>query len=649
MAATLGFSPQDKNAQRLRELQPYQRLPDSTTGSTLGSTAQHVTGSMQHQGPNTGSGLGSTAQHVASGMQLQGPGTGSLAQTSQSLGGGMQSLGTASSAQQAQVDAQRRMIESGQGPQTYDATLSQYGQNAGMQTQGPGTGGAGGISDQMKAALGNYNHSAAFMRPGYDGNDTGDMSGAQPGRQTQASAGPGSGQTGQQQQQQATPSQGFLDAYSNGTAVGKNWDGEKWVEAKGQPDLAQDADGSLWYKGQKLSPQEAAQLQLQGPGFMNAGNPMSQQIKNLGFGAAPTQYTAPTIADFEHAQGYTPQAGTVGPGQQAVGATAQGVSAQGYGATAGKASYDPNMIKAAQVTAEQGGFKDFDKLQQAIYHSIFDPQQNELDRQLGNQSQALKAQLAQSGLADSGVGADEVRKLHDEIGRQAMQASSQAANQAAVQRYGMEYTQSMDNAHMRQEANLANANLTMQAQTENARNFLTMSVTNAQLQTQASIASAQNRTNASIASAANQTQANIASAQNQTQASLANAANANARAIAQAQLTTQANIAGAANRTQAGITNAQLSSAQNIAQAQAQLAAMGLNQQSEHQARQDFLGLLGIQEQDLARMDAFDMDNLSLFYNTYLKQLAIIVNAGTSSSGKGDSSSSESGGKVTIE
>jgi hypothetical protein len=305
---------------------------------------------------------------------------------------------------------------------------------------------------------------------------------------------------------------------------------------------------------------EETRTEQPGANRMNLLSPehIQQSLKNLRFGEPPRQFAAPTLKETPLPTAGQASAASVAP---------------------------PPLINAPRITAEQGGFTDFDALQRALYESQFRPVQRELQRQQGLADEQLKARLAQAGISDSGTGIAQEMRQWSEYDRQIAAASQDAATAAAVQRYGMEYTQSMENAKLRQEANLANAGFSLQAQIENARNILTSNVTSAQLATQASIANAQ--------------------------------------------LATQASIAGA-----------QIASQQAIAQAQLQLQTMGLNLQSEQNARQSFLQLLGLQEQDLARQDDFQLNNLSLLYNTYLKQMAIIAQIGTASFAKGDQSSS---------
>lgn len=223
----------------------------------------------------------------------------------------------------------------------------------------------------------------------------------------------------------------------------------------------------------------------------------------------------------------------------------------------------PPTITAPTVEAAQGGFDDFDAMQRAMYESAYMPVERELSRQQGLADTKLNAMLAQAGISSSGTGINARERQATEYAVRKASAATDAANQAAVTRYGLQYQQSMENAKLRQEASLANAGYSMAAQVSNAQNILTLNLQNAQLM--------------------------------------------NSRDLAQAQL---------------------------------YLETMGLNVQQAYQAKQSVLAYLGLQEQDLARMDALKLENLSQFYNFYLKQLAILGQTGQVSFDKGDAGGS---------
>ena len=404
----------------------------------------------------------------------------------------------------------------------------------------------------------------------------------------------GLGSGGQQQGGQgysSTPNyyiptnQGQQPPQGNNTPYPTGWDADKqpglkfnpqtggWDQAAEGADVTWDSgSNTYYYHGKALTQDQLNDLNKYGPSSLGGAQALQGQnwmstASALGYGQAPMQVNAPQLGPMS----VTPQAGQIDMSGTNVG-------------------YAPS-ITAPHVTAEQGGFQNFDQLQNALYHSQFDPTQRELTRQQGLADQRMAAQLAQAGIAESGTGVAQRAFQSGEYDRQITAASQDAATKAATQRYGMEYTQSMENAKMRQEANFQNANMDLTAQTENARNILTANVTSAQLRTQA--------------------------------------------AIAQGQMETQANIAGA-----------QIQSQRDIANADNYLKAMGLNMQSAQNARQDWMSMMQLQETDMARMDAYNLSLTELGFNTYLKQLAIVQAAGQQSTGKTDASSSSMGGSI---
>lgn len=341
------------------------------------------------------------------------------------------------------------------------------------------------------------------------------------------------------------------------TQPGVSYINGKWQEVKSGADVTWDSGTNTYYwHGQPLTDSEYQQLATNGP------QALSGQYSNTGFGQENTTANLQALGFGQPGQqvdvnqfmntiwggggNYMPQAGQVGA---------------------------PPTITAPTAQAGHAGFNNFDELQQAMYHQQFDPTQAELQRQSGLADERMAAQLAQAGISESGTGVAQRAFQSGEYNRQIVQASKEAATNATVQRYGLEYQQSLDNAKMQQETNLANANMNLQAQVANAQNILTAGVTNAQLATQASIA------------------------------------------------------------------GAQIGSQMRIAQGQQYLAAIGLNFQQAHEARQDYLSLMGLQEQDLQRMDTSQLNWTSLLYNTYLQQWGRINEAGGASFGKTDATS----------
>jgi hypothetical protein len=254
-------------------------------------------------------------------------------------------------------------------------------------------------------------------------------------------------------------------------------------------------------------------------------------IKNLGFGTPPPTLESPQIN--------VPQVG-VTPGQVSV--------------------TSPN-VPAAQIEPIN-----YDALEQAIFQSEFLPVKNELASQFETQQDVLQSKLAAVGLNESGVGFGIFEKLLSDQDKQIAAASKEAAARAAVERYGIENANKIQNALLKQEANMAKANLDFQAQLSSVQNVLTLGITNAQL----------------------------------------------------------------------GLTG-------SMAQAEAYIKTLGLNVEQAKIARDQFLSLLDIQEKDLARMDAYELSLMAMYFNVYLKEVGAIVDASEVGFGKGDQSSSGGG------
>jgi hypothetical protein len=87
--------------------------------------------------------------------------------------------------------------------------------------------------------------------------------------------------------------------------------------------------------------------------------------------------------------------------------------------------------------------------------------------------------------------------------------------------------------------------------------------------------------------------------------------------------------------------NSQLTNAQNVlagdvAKADNYLKTIGLDAQTASQARNDFLGLLGVQQSELARLDASTLAQLGLVLNTWMQQVGLLGNLGQFSTGESD-------------
>lgn len=269
----------------------------------------------------------------------------------------------------------------------------------------------------------------------------------------------------------------------------------------------------------------------------------------------------------------------------------------------------PPMIEAPQAQAAQVDLGDASQFQNALFHSIYDPVNRNLEQQLALQNRAAQGSLANNGLSGSGVEQAVIGQIRDENTRQRAAALQDASNQATVQRFGYEFQTKLTNAANEQQTRLANAGFTMQAQVTNAANVLQASIANAQMQTQASMANAQNATQTNIA---------------------------------------QAQLAG-----QIGVQNAQISYNAQAANNQAALQQqatyfqlMGLTVQQGRDATNDFLQLIGMGLQDQQHLDNMDTQIWSTTLNTYLAQLAQIINAGTGAGSKGTQTSSNGVGSL---
>jgi len=106
----------------------------------------------------------------------------------------------------------------------------------------------------------------------------------------------------------------------------------------------------------------------------------------------------------------------------------------------------------------------------------------------------------------------------------------------------------------------------------------------------------------------------------------------------------EANLASAGFSQQAQVANAANVLAGNTTNAKNYLDTIGLNEQTAKAARDSFLSYLNIGEQDLARMDATNHQNLSTALDTWLKQYAMLGDIGRM--GLGATESKGQGGGV---
>lgn len=415
-------------------------------------------------------------------------------------------------------------------------------------------------------------------------------------------------------------------------ASGQSYDysTQSWkdVKAGGNPQLVYyGPTNQMYFNGQPISSQQYGALQSSGPGAYlppldeNSGSYLTpdwikQGITNLGIGQAPPTIKPPQVTPPEIKQlppgavaqaSYTPASLS----QTASGGTS--TASQAHASLAGA----PPTITAPHINAEQAGFKDFDALQKAIYESVYNPQKQQLDYQKGKDVEQNLAREAQMGIATSGAGLASEQRINADYEQNYLNAARNSADQAMTERYGLEYQQSLDNAQLRQQANLANANMDLTSQVENAKNILTVNLANAQMQTDVS------KTNAGLA-----TQSSIANAQNQTAASIANTQAAAEIAKANAAGQAAVSIANMQGANQMALSQAQLNQqAQQFNQA-AYLQAIGLTNQQSQIATSQFLGLVGLQQQDLQFQDQYSLQTYGMFLNAYLQEASLMNQMG---------------------
>jgi hypothetical protein len=330
----------------------------------------------------------------------------------------------------------------------------------------------------------------------------------------------------------------------------------------------------------------------------------------------PPPEGGPVTVDFSQIPQITPPAGPVPvpaitPGEVQPGAIPQ--------------------IIPPEVAAAQGGFADFQALQNAVYGTLYDPVAQALAAREESESAELRANLARAGLSTSGVARGAEIKQANEFTRQYATAAQNAANQAAAQRYGLEYQQSLDNAKLRQESNLANAGFSLQAQQQNAGNTLQALLQNAQARTATGTTAAQLAVQSGLAYQQLVQQGRMAEAANYLDAL---GMDINSRTTYQ-QLVQQGRIAEATNflqglslNMQGGLAYQQLAQQGQIANVENWLNATGLNLRQGLEWTDRFLNLTGLYQQDLARMDSYDVKTWEILLNTYLQTMATLTQAG---------------------
>lgn len=126
-------------------------------------------------------------------------------------------------------------------------------------------------------------------------------------------------------------------------------------------------------------------------------------------------------------------------------------------------------IAPVQIAFPEGGF---DQLRESLFNSQFDPVRREIERREASERLALSGQLAQTGLAESGVGVGQQQQLSREVGEQIGSAASAISESATARALEAQLTVATQQANIDIQRNLAGAQLDLTAQTANARNIL---------------------------------------------------------------------------------------------------------------------------------------------------------------------------------
>lgn len=126
-------------------------------------------------------------------------------------------------------------------------------------------------------------------------------------------------------------------------------------------------------------------------------------------------------------------------------------------------------VAPVTVAFPEGGY---DQLRASLYESQMAPVRRELTRREAQERSQLNAQLAQTGLADSGVGVGQNQKLSREVGEQMGAASDRISESATARALEAQLAVATQQANIDIQRNLANANMDFAAQQVNARNIL---------------------------------------------------------------------------------------------------------------------------------------------------------------------------------
>ncbi|MEM4412985.1 MAG: hypothetical protein QXD59_01780 [Candidatus Caldarchaeum sp.] len=337
----------------------------------------------------------------------------------------------------------------------------------------------------------------------------------------------------------------------------------------------------------------------------------------------------------------------------------------------------PPDIPVASIDVPLG-----EEFRQALISSQYDPFRREWERQKALALDRKRAELAATGLLESAAGQWMLRDMENEFDRRLADALADATSRATAQYYDAAIRISADNAQLAQQRNLARAEMDYNAQIANAQNYLQVQLTqlqrrffditnalevarfnaqmtqtveaqnivnelqrreaalrqeiaNAELAMRALSESARYGMEAQLANAQSilQTQAlnmqkDLSMAQMANQVRLANAGMSIDAQRANAQFLLTTNVTNLQAALEAATANQQYDLQRQLVNLQAYLNALQLPLQAVLAVRDDMLAALGLMQDDIARMDAYNLNLLSLMLNERLGFLSAIINMG---------------------
>ena len=303
-------------------------------------------------------------------------------------------------------------------------------------------------------------------------------------------------------------------AYNDGTATGLSWDGHRWVESAGNPDLVHDGETNrFFYRGQEVSAEEMAMIQEHGP----QGAPVEPEPDRFNFETGQPQDAMQSEYEQRAMQSEYERRNMQSEYQpRDMQSQYQQRDIDAPQVDAGKdPRYDSTMDKVLSedermfMNAEQ--FKDFVQtpdaqlpgmdrrgiqvdpsqvagpslinmesgkdLRDSIYKEMTAVPMEQFQRRAEVQKEQFMSRLAQAGLADSKAGAEQLfRDVYEPILSQEGALMQQASATATRLSKDYDLQVAMANQKAKQETNLANAGFKQEARINTARNFLTSNI-----------------------------------------------------------------------------------------------------------------------------------------------------------------------------